>query len=196
MSKIKELNDISYQVLWLEDEPERIAYEIMLIEELFENAGFQVKVTNVKTVRGAMEKLQANRYALILLDQQGRLPGAAGRNEELKWCGLGVLAWIRYSGHLSDTTVLEKVPESVAQELLSFEYAEDKSACISWNSRQDIVMVTGIAMPETNDFIKSIDSRANGNELRAKTRLLFKPIDEDLLQQYVEAAINKIEVLD
>lgn len=181
-----------HHILWLEDEPGRITYELALIEELFEQADLKAEIIIVRTISEALHLLQSRRFCMIFLDQQIRLPGAAARNEELKWAGLGVFYWIRTAGILNGAAVLNSVPDIIVGQLKPFEGTGDVERNVKWNARQEILIVTGIAMPETSDFIKTVDALvgAQSGTRQGKTRILYKPIDEELFLHYVEGCLD------
>lgn len=185
-------NNKVHHILWLEDEPGRITYELALIEELFEQADLKAEIIIVRTISEALHLLQSRRFCMIFLDQQIRLPGAAARNEELKWAGLGVFYWIRTAGILNGAAVLNSVPDIIVGQLKPFEGTGDVERNVKWNARQEILIVTGIAMPETSDFIKTVDALvgAQSGTRQGKTRILYKPIDEELFLHYVEGCLD------
>jgi len=193
MQKEHKKNDKVHYILWLEDEPERIAYELALTIELFEQAELEVEIITIGTISEALHQLKARRFSFILVDQQIRLPGAAARNEELKWAGLGVFAWIRTAGKLEGAAILNSVPDIIVNELEPFEsVGGDFESNVKWNAMQDIIIVTGISMPETSDFIKTVDALvgAQSGTKQGKTRVLYKPIDEEQLAQYIEGILG------
>jgi|GEM_PF-6541595 len=194
MQKEHKKNNKVRHILWLEDEPERIVYELALIEEQFEQADLKVEIVAVRTISDALYQLHTKRFSLILLDQQIRLLGAAARNEDLKWAGLGVFAWMRTAGKLEGAAILNNVPDIIINELEPFEsLGGDFESNVKWNAMQDILIVTGISMPETSDFIKTVDALvgAQSGTKQGKTRVLYKPIDEEVFVKYLVDSISK-----